>query len=680
MSIQHTYIFDNEEELVFDTSSVEIVTIVDDESFENPFTSGTIDNSYAGIVDDNLASGIISPNIYSFIASGQPFVCSSGDIVTFNFGSPRILNSIELWQNVAKYAVDYKFIADNNTDVLIVQNSTNSGNIFHTFADPVETQTLKFNVTKISSQSTSGNAYYELFKVSGEANKTFVETKLPLSEVSNISATSVVEPVENLYDEDALTFWQSNNTLPQEVIWSFNSQKTISQFNYVSEDTVTYPTAWELYKSDDNSTYTSVASASGLTSGNIDTSITPFASKYLKWNITASVGSKVRVREVEIFKREIPQVELNKIQLKKTVSNGLTTAGSLSATNEDGSNVVTNLVNDGVYWKTQAGTFTLVSGTSFYTGYENIKIDLTSDATIDSLKATFGSTAGIPSDFELLGSDDNVTYISIKKFTGNVQQSVNFNFTNVNTYRFYRLDFTKSNASYVRVDSLMINTRTYPASSKIELPIVVADSITSFDVIETSPYPATDVKYAVLVDNQLKWFNGNAWVNSDGTLTNSNSLSTINNNISTLTIALNAKVSLAILLQSDGTDTPIVTSTTAKTVNEETVYIPSNRVRIYGYLYQDEANNQTLQAPFEMQISLRRSSVQLADGETLVFNVRKIYSDSNGFFDFTIPSTEFANPAKSRYVITVQSANLRRERYAPAVNSIKLSDWIAGNF
>lgn len=682
MSIRSQYIFDDSNEIVYDASLIEVVTDIDDPSLVNPFVSGV--TAISGTVDGNYSSGYVTPSTFYEVVSGQPWVSSSGELVTFDFGSPRKLHSISIYQDPTRYAVDYAISGDNQL-LVRVHGSTNSGTISHKLAQPFEAQHLTIGVFQINPQSTISGApsYYEFIEVSGEANLTFVTSSIVMTDVAQLTATSVVEPVENLFDNNPLTFWQSNNSFPQTVIWKFKDNENVSRFHYIGEDNTTYPTQFQLYSSLDGTTYGLIASrdsSNPVTSGEALIDFAPASTaKYLKWVINAGVGAKTRIREVFIDRRTFPQFDANLIRMKKTTHNGLLTPVSLSASSQSGTAVVSNIVSTdtSLFWNSNAN-FASNSGTMTYLGSEYILVDLGTAATLDSAAWVNRDGHGVPIDYQLLGSNDNITYSTIDSITGNGQRTSNIDFTDtVNTFRFYKMVFTNSTDPFVRIHHAEINLRAYPSSAAVELPSLIADQITSFSADSTAPYPATDIKYILSVDSKKYWFNGSAWVASNGTLANSNPLDTLNNNLGTISFPENFKVALVPVFQSDTTDTASLSGVTALVANDKnSVFIPTSRIRIQGILTGFPAN---VQKPIELQVNLIRSVISL-NGQTIGSAVQTFRSDNTGYFDFELPQTEAAVPAKARWAIHIPIFNFRTEQFTPAQSTISLADWIGGNF
>lgn len=677
MSIISQYIFDNDQE-VDHNSFTEVITKVDDPSLANPFVSGT--TLFSGTVD-GVSTGYVTPASFMEVVSGSPWV-SSGEAVTFDFGTVRTLHSITIGQTPGNYAVAYVVSGDSQA-LIRVDGSTNSGTIVHKFAAPVETRTVTVGVTKIN-PFTSGTAYsYQFTEVSGSANLTFVDSDIETADLASLTATSVVEPVENLFDDDTLTFWQSNNSYPQTVTWHFTNFENLSRFHYFAEDLSTYPTQFTLASSIDGSTYTTILTRDGtnpVTSGELLADFVPVVTaKFLKWTINAGVGAKVRIKNVFLTRRSYPQVDLNIIRMKKIVSNGFVNPLSLTASSQSGSAVVSNIVStdSSKYWNS-GPNFVFNSSTGTYTGSETILVDLGTAKTLDSVSWVNRDGFGVPVDFQVEGSSDNITYSVVERITGNALRSADLKYyDSVNTYRFYRLNFTNSTASSVRIHHAEMNIRTYPAEASVKIPELLVDVVSNYDVSGSIPFPAADIKYILDVDGKNYWHNGSTWTVSDGTLANSNTISTLNSKLSTLDGGENFRIALVPVFQSDTTDTAVIESVTAKVTNHKnSEFIPQNLIRIRGFLTGFPGN---VKKPIEIQVNLLRSVISVG-GQTLGSAVQTFQSDSTGYFDFELPQTENAVPTKARWAIKIPMFNFRTEQYTPALTELSLSNWIGGNF
>lgn len=141
---------------------------------------------------------------------------------------------------------------------------------------------------------------------------------------------------------------------------------------------------------------------------------------------------------------------------------------TISATSEIGTNLAVN-VNDG-----NATTFWL-SGTLF--GNERLTLDLKKNYVVSSMVITTNSTDKIV-DYEILGSNDNISYTSIFSENGNTDEVITVALST--PYRFYRLQVTAVTNTQVKVFSIAVNGTIYHTDNDafVYPQYIKADSIT----------------------------------------------------------------------------------------------------------------------------------------------------------------------------------------------------------
>ncbi len=661
MSIVNSFIFDNKDELVYDASQIEVVTNIDDDSSYNPF-------SFSGIV-----------GTFSFVASGSPYASSSGEIINFDFNTPLKFKSLTIQQDPTDYAVSYQIFGGVNspqeTLLTYVTASANSGDIYHLFADSHEFRYVSLVIFEVSSP----NTYYTIYNISGEASQPAVETYIAPTDISALTATSNVEPVANIYDDDIETFWQSNNSIPQEILFQFRNTKNLSKFEYQSEDNSTYPTSYTLYSSLDGIEYTSFASDSSISTMSGMLTFNPVqTTNYLKVKFTGSAGNKIRIDEIRLYEKSYPQIDVNQIKLKKTVIDTMGMVPSLYASSTAGSNSVTNLIK-GVAgdWVSSSSMTLIPFGTvSQYSGNEAIYLNFTTAVAIDNIMMFGYDGDGTPIDFTIEGSNDNNTFDVLRTVTGNSLSEIEiiFDDSEHTSYLFYRIVFTKSMSQYIKLSELNFNIRNYSSQATVELPTVMTDKITSLSVTtEQVDYLNRDIRYLLNIDDRVFWFNGQSFSQSLGTFNQANYLDDIKNNLPLLTLSQNSKVAISAIFSSNGLGTPIINDASITSKNlANAPFIPKGQIRIRGYIAGHVGT------PLEMTLSLKRPIK--VDGQIIAYTANIIKSDNQGYFDFTLPITELAVPAKEKFSVVIQPLNYRVERYTPNQDNIDLANWIGGNF
>lgn len=174
-----------------------------------------------------------------------------------------------------------------------------------------------------------------------------------------------------------------------------------------------------------------------------------------------------------------------------------------------------------------------------------------------------------------------------------------------------------------------------------------------------------DIGFIQQVNGTNKYWDGSAWVDSDGTFSQSNTLSEVQSNIDTL-ISGNSEVKLKILLKTlDGTKTPTIEDATYN-FNFGTV-TPSDpdTCKVYGFL-RDIENKPITDAT--VTISLKESNRQYNKAsDNVIFNgsVQKT-TDSEGFFySELIRTSEFykSDFHTGKYVITIVKDDIKIKRF-----------------
>jgi hypothetical protein len=108
----------------------------------------------------------------------------------------------------------------------------------------------------------------------------------------------------------------------------------------------------------------------------------------------------------------------------------------------------------------------------------------------------------------------------------------------------------------------------YPTTSPsvIRTSLLYLTAFTSFTVQATIPMN-TSVSWNLIIDGFLYYWNGSAWVISNGTLGQSNTETEINSNLSSFDFSSGHTVSFKTYLTSDGENTPIVMSQTMEVMS-----------------------------------------------------------------------------------------------------------------
>ncbi len=132
----------------------------------------------------------------------------------------------------------------------------------------------------------------------------------------------------------------------------------------------------------------------------------------------------------------------------------------------------------------------------------------------------------------------------------------------------------------------------YPGNNPTIKPVstVQQDAITSFAAIFTAANN-DDINVTFEVGGQQKYWDGAAWVNSDGTFTQSNTIAVAAANVATMLVT-GALTPVFFLHSSNGGSTPSIDSATIVYSAFGGNPTPENVTTVFGYIY--DANNQPL--------------------------------------------------------------------------------------
>lgn len=208
--------------------------------------------------------------------------------------------------------------------------------------------------------------------------------------------------------------------------------------------------------------------------------------------------------------------------------------------------------------------------------------------------------------------------------------NANGNFQIDDFQRFTTIQHTANFASEVpRVVARTTYVTTDP--SIIENGLVEVDGLDSFT--ETSTVPAGAVINHILnIDSIDMYFDGAAWVASDGSLAQSNPVADINTNLALLDVSAGVNLKVKSLLSSTaGTVTPELTVMTIGYCFFASV-VPLVKCVVYGYIY-DGCN------PVD-GATITFLSRDLTDDTANFTSINEVaVTDSNGYFEITLPST-----------------------------------------
>jgi len=189
----------------------------------------------------------------------------------------------------------------------------------------------------------------------------------------------------------------------------------------------------------------------------------------------------------------------------------------------------------------------------------------------------------------------------------------------------------------------------------------VAQEINSFSATEAIKPTGTDIFYIANVNTQDKYWDGSAWVDSDGTSSQANNLSDFQTNITTL-LKENSTVKLKVILKT--TDQQLTSEIDLLSVDYDFGALAPpqpTQARVYGFL-KDTENKPVANAKVTVQAN-RALDEYTEAADRIITKVSSQQTDDNGFFSFNlIISSEFevggAQPMQYKLTIEPENAQL----------------------
>lgn len=192
----------------------------------------------------------------------------------------------------------------------------------------------------------------------------------------------------------------------------------------------------------------------------------------------------------------------------------------------------------------------------------------------------WNGTSWIPSDGTYTQANPSATIIAnltSLNVTGATTVPVNILFTNSNSL------------SSVDLISVTLTGQKYSPTGYLEpvTPLPVR-SIVNYSQVETLPAGNT-ITVILKIDNVLTWFDGESWVESDGSVAQSNTPADVATNVATLDLGANSSVFIRWLLATDSnTETPILDEATVE-YEFGAIEIDAETCIVFGYV-KDYAN------------------------------------------------------------------------------------------
>ena len=161
---------------------------------------------------------------------------------------------------------------------------------------------------------------------------------------------------------------------------------------------------------------------------------------------------------------------------------------------------------------------------------------------------------------------------------------------------------------------------------------VLVDALESFVETTSVVVGSDEIKYIVVFKGQDKFFNGSAWVNSDGTYAEANTPEDINTNASALDLDLGGSFKVKALLHSDvkGLTTPELEVVTFG-FNFFNILADIPTSTVFGF-YKDAGGNGVKDAVVTFELS-RRSKQYREAGDAIIEKPVVVTTDATGRFE-----------------------------------------------
>lgn len=197
--------------------------------------------------------------------------------------------------------------------------------------------------------------------------------------------------------------------------------------------------------------------------------------------------------------------------------------------------------------------------------------------------------------------------------------------------------FANSNAASPALDQLQVVFlgQLYSLDGTVKtVAALAASSISSFSSISTKP-GTTDIKFAFEVNGQLKYWNGSAWVNSDGTFAQTNDDAAIVANIATL-LSTNSAIKVFAYLKAA---TPYLESPSLDTVQIGYIFNKPNleepwETVTWGFI-RDSKNDPISGA--EVRFSRNISSNRVVEVDSHLVSNDQVVTNTDADGEFSVP-------------------------------------------
>ncbi|MBQ8893278.1 MAG: glycoside hydrolase N-terminal domain-containing protein, partial [Clostridia bacterium] len=415
---------------------------------------------------DVLVDGVIGTSASSWFSAGgnqlgTNSVMPAEITVQYSTAKPITSYTVSLGYDTVKHGRNPESLAlygsENGTDWVLLDSRTNVG-----WTKDAETKTFgldfvasfpyyKFSFIENAGEDNCGNASHAAVPAWGiglsELSLNYAEPAMIGATVNNCKDTA---NVMYMFDGDTGTKWYSSNgaasaagstTFPFDLVMEYNMPYTISGYSLTNgNDSVATgrdPTAWELYGSNDGTTWTLLDQQTGASFGGN------------KATLSYALASPVSFRQYKLtFKERVPLVKTYGIQLSEVA---LTPAGSypMFHTNNDAANTAEKVAS--LYDNDPSTKFYVLGGRPGSTVVEYpvwTQVSAEYPMTFASYSVVSGNDMPDrdPKNWQLLGSNDGANWTVLDTRTdvtfSERKETKTFALASSATYRFVRWNIT----------------------------------------------------------------------------------------------------------------------------------------------------------------------------------------------------------------------------------------------
>lgn len=223
----------------------------------------------------------------------------------------------------------------------------------------------------------------------------------------------------------------------------------------------------------------------------------------------------------------------------------------------------------------------------------------------------------------------------------------------------FKVYFTDSNTqSSVDLVSITVTGQKYsPTGSIVPIQPINVQAISAYTQTEVIP-GSTELKIILIVDGVDKYWNGSAWVNSNGLIAQANTEAEVNTNIAALSLGSNSTVFIKwMMATSDNTATPEI-SLVVVTFDFGGIETVPDTVLIWGY-YKDISKQPVAGAT--VTFTLKRTAKEYKEAASNIIEQSvSTTTDANGYFEVDlIRSSEYEG--EGVYIISITKADASLE-------------------